>query len=750
MLAPALTILLSSFLLFLVQPIIAKQILPWFGGSASVWTICLVFFQLVLLLGYTYAHWLTHRQRGSRQYRLHIFILLISCLMLPIIPSSFWKPGPHTEPTLQILGLLAATVGLPYMLLASTGPLLQSWLSGGSNNDVRKHSIYRLFALSNFGSLLGLLSYPFSIEPFATVRVQEMAWSGGYSIFVVCLIRYAWKKSRFPDIRSEAKAAAVSGGPSVRSYLYWIGCAALGSSLLLSVTNQITQNVASIPFLWIAPLSTYLLSFVICFEGRSGRGWYDRRYWLALALLGTGAMAWALFANQANLSIFVALPVFIVGLLFGCVVCHGELARSKPNPEFLTQFYLSLAAGGALGGILVGIVAPQIFSNYWEMPLALISLALLCFYACCEEISALPGTSWTANIIIGALATALILLMCQGLPSAWDSYTLPWAKIAMGNAHWGLTALLIMSGLLLQKYRFSRAVAVMTLLCTLSFTWNYYRGRSADNHFARRNFYGTLSTMDLPKGAEQFRVLKHGVITHGSQFLAPEQRSKPLTYYSETSGIGRLLLAEHRVIGPLRIGSVGLGAGTLAAYGIPGDLFRVYELNPAVLEVAQTQFFYLKDSKARVEPVLGDARLSIEREIASGEFADSDQRFDVLSLDAFSGDAIPVHLLTREAFAIYVRTLKPDGVIAFHLSNNYLALPAVIAQIAREAGFELMLIADRPAAPSISAPSDWVLVTKNTAILHQPELAGHGTPISLRGGMHTWTDQFSNLFQILK
>ncbi|TLY84072.1 MAG: hypothetical protein E6K35_16175, partial [Gammaproteobacteria bacterium] len=306
MLAPALTILLSSFLLFLVQPILAKQILPWFGGSAGVWTICLVFFQLVLLLGYTYAQWLAPRRVGSRQFVLHTLLLLISCLTLPIIPGSFWKRGYGTEPALQIVGLLATTVGLPYLMLASTAPLLQRWLSSAARSRMQERSIYRLFALSNLGSLVGLLSYPFAIEPFATVRTQAWVWSSAYVLFVTCSISYAWRRRRLPDLPDAGVAGerAPEAPPSPGLYAYWIGCSALGSALLLSVTNQITQNVASIPLLWIVPLSIYLLSFVISFEGRSGRGWYERRFWTTPAMLATGAMAWALFTDDANLSIY--------------------------------------------------------------------------------------------------------------------------------------------------------------------------------------------------------------------------------------------------------------------------------------------------------------------------------------------------------------------------------------------------------------------------------------------------------------
>jgi SAM-dependent methyltransferase len=745
LLAPALTILLSSFLLFLVQPILAKQILPWFGGSAGVWTICLVFFQVVLLLGYTYAHWLTHRV-GARQFVFHILLLLASCLTLPIIPGSSWRHAHGVTPELQILGLLATTVGPPYFLLASTAPLLQRWLSGSLRSPTPERSIYRLFALSNLGSLLGLLSYPFSIEPFVSVHAQVWAWSCAYVLFAACSISYAWRRRQLPHLQynQSASGTARHPAPSPGAHAFWIGCSALGSTLLLGGTNQLTQNVASIPLLWIVPLSLYLASFALCFEGRSGRGWYERRLWLTPAMLATGAMAWALFADRAPVSVYVSLPVFTLGIFLGCMVCHGELARSKPNPDHLTHFYLSLAIGGALGGMLVGLVAPQVFNGYWEMPLALLALALLGLYCCSEEIRRRSSTSWMANVAVASLATALILLLLGALFSTPSD----WAKIVQGDARWGCAALLIVSAVLLQRYRLWRAVALTALFCTMTFGWRYYHNLSVDTEFSVRNFYGTLRVSKPDR--QQVRLLKHGVIEHGSQATRAPQRDEPTTYYGRSSGVGRTILSKQRTLGPLRIGSIGLGAGTLASYGRPGDLIRIYELNPAVLEIARNRFTYLTDSKARIEPVLGDARLSLEFELAHGAFDKPEQRFDVLSLDAFSGDAIPVHLLTREAFATYTRVTKPDGIIAFHVSNRYLDLAPVIERIAREAGFRAVLVADRPTTLSLTVASDWVLVTRNATFLRQPEIAAYSTPIVPRPRLPVWTDEFASLIHVLK
>jgi SAM-dependent methyltransferase len=592
------------------------------------------------------------------------------------------------------------------------------------------------------------------VEPFTSLHTQAWVWSAAYALFVISTAGYAWSRRRQADVPVVPGEANAAGGtaPSLRRYLYWLGCSALGSTLLLSATNQITQNVAAVPLLWIVPLSLYLLSFTLCFEGRSGRGWYERRFWVTPAMLAAGAMGWALSA--LSLSEYVALPLYALGVFLGCVMCHGELSRTKPQPQFLTHFYLSIAAGGALGGMLVGLVAPRIFSDYWEMPLALAALALLGVH--CSTGAGEPGpgrrTPWALNVAFALLGTALILLLLGRLPPALDRYTAGWAKIVEGEARWGCAALLVACALLLQRYRLWRAVALTALFCVVSLGWGSYRDRSAGAEFATRNFYGVLRVIEAPNGAGRLRRLVHGTIEHGSQVMQPAQRRIPTAYYGVSSGIGRTLSSAYLRRAPLRIGSVGLGAGTLAAYGQPGDVFRAYEINPAVLDIARSRFTYLSDSRARTELVLGDARLSLEDELARGAFEAPEARFDVLSLDAFSGDAIPVHLLTREAFATYARVTKPDGVIAFHVSNRYLNLSPVVAQLARDAGYQAVLVADRPPVgpQSLQFSSDWVIVTRNQAFLRQPEIAAYSTAIAAGSRSPLWTDQFTNLLQVLK
>jgi SAM-dependent methyltransferase len=679
------TILLSAFLLFLVQPIIAKQILPWFGGSAGVWTACLVFFQMLLLGGYAYAHGLSKLRNARTQATIHIALLLLSLAFLPIIPSVNWKPTVASDPLWHILGLLTVTIGMPYFLLSSTGPLIQTWFANTQAEDQQRARVYRLFALSNFGSLIGLLAYPFAVEPFATATVQSRVWSAAYALFVLACAACAWRARSAAVVPSTHDSSATPPHPG--QWLFWLACAALGSVLLLAVTSHITQNVASIPFLWILPLTLYLFSFVVCFEGRGGRGWYLRRWWLLPVLGITVAMAWALGAHHAVLNLYYAIPLFCVGLFLACVFCHGELAASKPAPQYLTQFYLALAAGGALGGLLVALVAPHVFNNYWETPLALIALTLIAVLVCTRE----------AGI-------------------------------------WRYAGL---------------AASLAALSASAYFGWVYYQFLSHDTLFMSRNFYGTLRVKQTEAGPRQVRRLLHGVILHGEQFTDPARHMLPSTYYGPTSGIG-LALDNIRPGQPRRVGMIGLGTGTLTAYGQAGDVFRIYELDADVLQLARHEFKYLADSKAQIEPVLGDARLSMERELAAGAFTNLEQRFDVISVDAFSSDSIPVHLITREALAVYARVIKPDGVIAFHVSNRFLDLAPVVQQLAADAGFTAWEIDDAPEDDDRYSHSDWVLVTRNQAFLQREEIAEAGEAVQPIAGLRMWTDQFNNLYQILK
>jgi SAM-dependent methyltransferase len=670
----ALTIFTSAFLLFLVQPLLAKQILPWFGGSAAVWSTCLVFFQAVLLLGYAYSDWTTRRMRPRSQALLHVGLLAASLLVLPIVASPAWKPQGEQDPTAGILGLLAATIGLPYLLLSTTGPLLQAWFARRNPSPT---TVYRLFALSNLASLIALLSYPFLIEPWISGRVQSYAWSVGYAAFAALCMATAVLSLRYAPAAAAAawRDAAPGDGPArappaLADYGKWVLLSALPSAFLLAVTNHLTRDVASVPFLWLLPLTLYLLTFILAFEGR---GWYRRQwFWLPLLLL-LAAMAWSLAEGRHLRHIRESVALFSAGLFAWCLFFHGELADSKPQPRHLTGFYLAISFGGVLGGVLVGLVAPRVFDAYHEFPLSLMLAAVVCLWL----LRRMPVYVPVAVVATGAFAGYHLYQHAQSL--------------------------------------------------------------TASAVYASRSFYGTLKVQEAGSGEKAVRQLMHGITLHGEQYQHPTRRAQPTTYYGPTSGVGRTLgaLGDR----PIRVGVIGLGTGTIATYGKPGDVFRFYELDPAVLEVARSHFSFLGDSAAQIETVLGDARLSMERE--------PPQQYDVLVVDAFSSDSIPVHLVTREALAVYLRHLQPGGVLAFHISNRFLDLAPVLKNIAEEAGLRVVNVVDA-AEDSDLLSTEWVLSTREAAFLAREGITEAARAIEDKPGVGVWTDDRNNLYRILK
>lgn len=675
MLIYALTIFASAFLLFLVQPIMAKQILPWFGGSAAVWTTCLMFFQLVLLAGYAYADWTVRFQKPRPQVIVHVVLLAVSLISLPIIAGGGWKPEGDEDPTWLILGLLTATIGLPYFLLSTTGPLLQAWFA---RSYPRAKNVYRLFALSNAASLAALVAYPFVVEPYVTTREQSIGWSVGYGLFVLLCAT-----SAFFSLRPAAGAAAVLAGrvasdgpaPRIGDYLLWLTLAALGSFMLIAVTNHITHDVASVPFLWILPLTLYLLSFVLCFEGRN---WYQRKLFLGPLLVIVCAMAWALHTDGGVMDIKQAIPLFATGLFVMCMFFHGELAALKPAPRHLTGYYLMISLGGAIGGLAIGFVAPKLFNTYYEFGLGLF------------------GT-----LLLAAFLTRRVMPLVPVL-----------ALVAAGFTGFHIHL--------------------------------YVNMLSKDTRVMTRNFYGTLRVKDFGSESDIHgtRRLMHGVIMHGEQFLHPSRRMEPTTYYGPSSGVGRIIDIKREAGRDIRVGVVGLGAGTLATYGRTGDVYRFYEINPQVVEVAKTEFSYLGLSQAKIETLLGDARLTMEREPA--------QHYDVLAIDAFSSDSIPTHLMTQQAMGIYLKNIKDHGVIAFHVTNRFLNLAPVVKRIADEFGLHTVLVSDDPDAGSDLANTDWVLVSRNAKLLEHARITEAAHDISNIPGLRLWTDSFNNLFKILK
>jgi SAM-dependent methyltransferase len=664
------TIFLSAFLLFLVQPIIAKQILPWFGGAASVWATCLVFFQSVLLLGYAYSDWTTRLLSPRRQAWLHLALLAGSLLVLPIIPGVQWKPGADAggEPALMILGLLAVTIGLPYFLLSTTSPLVQVWFWQRFRHAVP----YRLFALSNFASLLALLSYPVVIEPFLPLKAQSWLWSVAYAGFVVLCGFTAYRSTRGPVAAPVElnQAAQAEPPPALAQRLLWIVLSAIGSCLLLAVTNHMTQDIASIPFLWVVPLSLYLLTFILCFDHQR---WYHRPTFLMLAAVLLPAMAW----YSTSLDLWTAAPLYAAGLFVGCMFCHGELTLLRPGPRYLTTFYLMVSVGGALGALLVGIAAPYLLSGYYELGATLIACAVLLYYR------TLSGTWWVAG---GTLA-----------------------------------------------------VVVLTATFTVINIGDYLNNARVK----MRNFYGVVRTRDFPRPVP-FRVMYHGAINHGGQLLDPELRNRPTSYFAVTSGYGRAFASLPE--GPRRVGVIGLGAGAIAAYSRRGDVFRFYEIDPQVTAVALKEFTFLGDSPAQIDVILGDGRLSLERE--------ADQRYDLLAIDAFSGDSIPMHLVTREAMATYVRHLKPEGVIVFQATNRFVDIAPVVERLAAAFGMTAVLVSDPEESASDAdywtSGTDQIIVSRSARLLAQEPIASVARPLPARPDFRVWTDDFYNLLRILK
>ena len=673
MLIYALAVLVGAFLLFQVEPVIGKIILPWYGGSAAVWTACLVFFQVALLAGYLYAHALIRYLKPRAQAALHVGLLALSALTLAVYPSASLKPYSAGDPTWSILLLLGRTIGLPFFLLATTGPLVQAWYARRFAGSIP----YWLYALSNAGSMLALLSYPFLIEPVFTTQEQARMWSWGYVAFAVVCAAAAlgsWAaRDRAPEEAGVSK-------PSRRQYALWLALPACASALLLAVTNHMSQNVAAVPLLWILPLSLYLLSFILCF---AGDGWYRRNPYLQLLAVALGSMAYA--AAAGNLPILPVVVLFLFGLFTCSMVCHGELALLKPPPRLLTHFYLMIAAGGALGGLAVGLVAPHVFNGYYEMPLALVGCAGLILAVLKTDPALDWFRRWTQPAPIATVALTLALAV--------------YVAIALAQS---------MSGVRLRV----------------------------------RNFYGELTVKDSepPTSIMAVRTLTHGTITHGDQFLNLAKRDLPTTYYGPATGVG-LAIRDRGKGRAVRVGVIGLGTGTLAAYARLGDYYRYYEINPLVVRVARGEFTFLADCHGKLDIAMGDARLTLERE--------QPENFDVLAVDAFSGDAIPVHLLTREAMDLYFRHLRPDGLLAVHISNRHLDLLPVLAVEARSSGRRARVVdtEDDDAAGVFAAT--WVLVVAPPGDFDN-EVRANSNPVSRARRVRLWTDDYSNLFQILK
>lgn len=666
---------LGAGLLFVIEPMLAKRLLPWLGGNPATWSACLLSFQILLLAGYAYAYWVPRNYSLYTQALLHMILLVsaaLAALGLEAIERPEWVVR---SPLWAVPGFIVSRVGLPYVVLASTTPLLAHWQVGTAR--VAAKPTPSLYALSNAGALLGLVAYPFLIEPSSGVEEQLEAWAWAFVAFAVTML---------PACASALRAGGRAGrmferlSPlSIAVALRWLALSFVPSALLLAATNHITVDIAATPLLWALPLALYLLSFVVAFGP-----WRDGFRGPALLLWSAGALV--LGANaymQSAASLGAQVGGTLLALFSCCLLCHGELGLGRPVGAELGRFYLILASGGALGGVFVALVAPWAFGDYYEL-----------------EISAMA---------------AFVVLYWSARTSAREQ----WSRAQ-------------------RRVLFLGSGACLPLLAAS--LWVRLQPDARDGHVVerRRSFLGALRVVDVPNG----RVLTHGRIQHGMQLSDPALRRTPTMYFGQGTALERALRG-FRVDRARRIGVIGLGVGTIAAYGRAGDELRFYELDANVIDVARRDFTFLADSAAHVELVLGDGRLSLARE--------PPRHFDILILDAFSSDSVPVHLLTREAFAVYLKHLSPGGLLLANVSNRYLAVDRVVRASARAHGLGCDVVLTPTSDARHVSRVEWALATSDAAEL--AALAGaarRGTLSSARGPEVPWTDTRASVFSILR
>jgi len=713
------TLTLSAFLLFLVQPMVARAILPWFGGSSSLWTSCMLVFQATLLVGYLYSHALARFASAVGQFRIHAVLLVASAIALPPLPGGQWKPADLHNPPAQIALLLLAVAGLPYLTLSTTAPLLQAWYA----RVFPDRSPYRLYAWSNASSLLALISYPLVIEPFFTLRQQGLLWSALYLAFAAVSLPCAYVVTRSPARPEQATppeqaaqaatparasiAGAVPRAPGVPEMAVWLWLPLLASVVLLGTTNELCQDIAAVPFLWVVPLALYLATFVLCFQW----DWlYRRRVFLPLSVLCIGSVKASSFLG-ADPPLWQDISIWCASLFVFCMICHGELVRRKPGADHLTLFYVLVALGGALGGATVALAAPRVLSSFMELPLAL---------------AAIVGTA-ALMLAAGGAPGAAGPLRSTGVGAVTNTpparvVTPPWLRIPASGT----------------------ALAIMYVVAAGGMTAYVHSGTKPEDTVLdqRRNFFGVLRVEEhLDKDdASGIRLLYNGRIVHGAQFQQAAKARVATTYYAKRSGLGLALEAFLRRPN-LHIGVVGLGAGTTAAYGRAGDRVRFYEINPLVRELARQYFTFLSGCPCRVDVVMGDARVNLERE--------SPQGFDLLALDAFSGDAIPTHLLTVEALRVYLRHLRVDGILAVHISNAYFDLTPVVRGLADAGGLTGVLVKSGDDGAEHVYRSDWVLLSRISGTFARPSMRATSAPEWQQASPLLWTDDFASLVRVL-
>ncbi len=728
------TMFLSAFLLFSVEPMVAKMVLPRLGGTPAVWNTCLVFFQAVLLGGYLYAHLSTDRMRQRPQIGLHLLVLLTALVVLPIHVPAGWAPPVQQNPALWLLALLSVSVGLPFFVLSATTPILQKWFF--HSGDQAEKDPYFLYAASNAGSLAGLLSYPFLFEPTLNLSTQSRIWEYGYGLLflLACLCAaIAWRAPQTviesAHQPAEAEPAidelAADARPAMKTRLRWVVLAFAPASLTLGVTTALTTDMPPIPLFWVLPLSLYLLSFVVVFARKPlvSFGALNRRLPFLLLLVTFSIVC------QTRLPLLFVVPLDLLTLFCVAVLCHGELARSRPSAKHLTDFYLWMSVGGVLGGIFNALIAPVIFSSVIEFPLVLVLAALLR-----PPIGVKENTLRARRLdflLPAALGLSLVCVISVVQRSDLQH------GLAMGILVFGLSLVWCLS-FGPRPIRFAAGLAAVFLASTM------YMGSHGHVLHTERSFFGVYRVSEDEKS--QFRTLTHSATVHGLQFLDPQKAREPLAYYSKIGPIGQVFDAFSGDANENQVAIVGLGAGSMTCYVTPPRQLTYYEIDPVVERIAgdPKYFTFLRDCNPQARVVLGDARMSLQTA--------PDHSYGMIIIDAFSGDSIPVHLLTREAFRLYLTKLTPGGILAFHLSNRYLDLLPVVGTLAGDAGLVGLVEKDtrltEARVKSGSWGSIWAVVGRSSKDFGRLASDSRWTPLVGKPGSAVWTDDFSSVMSV--
>lgn len=718
------TVLVGSFLLFLVQPMVARMALPRLGGAPNVWNSAMLVYQALLLGGYAYAHWLS-KLPLRLQAKVHVGLLVVAAITLPIALAKLPPPAPGWE-ALWVPLLLGLTIGPVFFLVSAQAPLMQRWYAA----DPSAGEPWALYAASNLGSFAGLIAYPLVAEPLLGIKEQSWAWTAGYAVLIALVMAAAWSRWSVPggDRHAAAAAAPVEHIPA-RRIMLWLALAAVPSGLMLSTTTHLTTDIFAMPLLWVIPLGLYLLSFVFAFSDRRGITSIITLCAPAVVLMAGGLA----MVSQHSASMLQVLATVLL-LFVVCVALHGRLYDSRPDPAQLTLFYFVMSAGGALGGLFTALIAPLVFDWTWEHPLLVIAAAILLPMPERLDWRRLPGLDWAMAKLTGYVLLALAAFLAWHLAkrglSAGQGFTALW-----------LTMAITFVGVLLLPWRHLFVGVLALLLLAKGGTQTLID--TADG-VRTRSYFGIYTVRDYPD--RKIRTLAHGTTLHGQQSTDPVLRRSPMTYYGPTSGVGIAFANSQRLYGPRgRIGVVGLGTGTLACYRKPGQHWRFFEIDPAVLEYSRNgTFTYLADCASDAEVLLGDARLELAA-MPKGSL-------DLLAVDAFSSDAIPLHLLTDEAFGVYLDGLSPRGILLVHISNRFIELEPVLAAVAEKRGLAVAVREDNPADRSVVTPSNWVAMSRDPAqieALRALDPASSWQPL-LKPAPGVWTDDHASILPYIR